>query len=434
MTKKIFALLVFILTCVCASAQEGAHGAYSPYSIFGIGDLSQQGTAFNKGMGGVGVATRNNRFINYMNPAALTARDTLSFMADFGLAQKNTIYRQGDLSSANNTFNLYDFIMSFPIWKSSAFMVGITPFSDVGYDFAHIEKDPNIIGNTGNIDYTSYGNGSVYQIFLGAGATFWKRLSVGAEAIYYFGNIDKITKMNYSDASYRSINSGSQLSVRGVTGKFGLQYEQKIAGDVSIIVGGTYRLGTDLKGYAVNYQYATQSSVSDSLRYSVDTLGIEKMRMGDEIAVGISVKGGDKWSAELNYSRSDWSKSRFDKAPGFSVKGDMDFASTVSESYRAGFEFTPNRNDIRYYFRKCTYRGGIYYDKEYYTVNGNNVNKMGVTLGITLPVFKLYNGLTLGVDFGQRASTRYDMIRERYVLFNIGFNIHDIWFQKTVYH
>ena len=434
MTKKIFALLVFILTCVCASAQEGAHGAYSPYSIFGIGDLSQQGTAFNKGMGGVGVATRNNRFINYMNPAALTARDTLSFMADFGLAQKNTIYRQGELSSANNTFNLYDFIMSFPIWKSSAFMVGITPFSDVGYDFAHIEKDPNIIGNTGNIDYTSYGNGSVYQIFLGAGATFWKRLSVGAEAIYYFGNIDKITKMNYSDASYRSINSGSQLSVRGMTGKFGLQYEQKIAGDVSIIVGGTYRLGTDLKGYAVNYQYATQSSVSDSLRYSVDTLGIEKMRMGDEIAVGISVKGGDKWSAELNYSRSDWSKSRFDNAPGFSVKGDMDFASTVSESYRAGFEFTPNRNDIRYYFRKCTYRGGIYYDKEYYTVNGNNVNKMGVTLGITLPVFKLYNGLTLGVDFGQRASTRYDMIRERYVLFNIGFNIHDIWFQKTVYH
>ena len=434
MTKKIFTLLVFILTCVCASAQEGAHGAYSPYSIFGIGDLSQQGTAFNKGMGGVGVATRNNRFINYMNPAALTARDTLSFMADFGLAQKNTIYRQGELSSANNTFNLYDFIMSFPIWKSSAFMVGITPFSDVGYDFAHIEKDPNIIGNTGNIDYTSYGNGSVYQIFLGAGATFWKRLSVGAEAIYYFGNIDKITKMNYSDASYRSINSGSQLSVRGMTGKFGLQYEQKIAGDVSIIVGGTYRLGTDLKGYAVNYQYATQSSVSDSLRYSVDTLGIEKMRMGDEIAVGISVKGGDKWSAELNYSRSDWSKSRFDNAPGFSVKGDMDFASTVSESYRAGFEFTPNRNDIRYYFRKCTYRGGIYYDKEYYTVNGNNVNKMGVTLGITLPVFKLYNGLTLGVDFGQRASTRYDMIRERYVLFNIGFNIHDIWFQKTVYH
>ena len=434
MTKKIFSLLVFILTSVCVFAQEGAHGAYSPYSIFGIGDLSQQGTAFNKGMGGVGIATRNNRFINYMNPAAVTARDSLAFMADFGLVQKNTFYAQNNLKSANNTFNIYDFIMSFPIWRSSAFMVGITPFSDVGYDFAHIETDPNIIGNTGNIEYNSYGNGSVYQIFVGAGATFWKRLSVGAEAIYYFGNIDKITKMNYSDASYRSINSGSQLSIRGVTGKFGLQYEQKVAGDVSVVVGGTYRLGTDMKGYAVNYQYATQSSVSDSLKYRVDTLGMEKLRIGDEIAVGLAVKCGDKWSAEINYTRSDWSNSGFNSAPGFAVRGDMDFATTVSQSYRAGFEFTPNRNDIRYYLKQCTYRGGIYYDQEYYTVNGNNVNKMGITLGVTLPVFKLYNGLTLGIDFGQRASKQNNMIREQYFMFNIGFNIHDKWFQKLQYN
>ena len=435
MTKKIFSLLVFILTCVCASAQDGAHGAYSPYSIYGIGDLSQQGTAFNKGMGGVGIATRNNRYINYMNPAAVTARDSLAFMADFGLAQKNTLYAQNYQRSANMLADRHsDFIMTFPLWKSSAFMVGITPFSDVGYDFARIEKEQNIIGNTGNIEYNSYGNGSVYQIFFGAGATFWKSLSVGAEAIYYFGNIDKITNMNYSDASYRSINSGSQLSIRGVTGKFGVQYEQKIAGDVSVIVGGTYRLGTDMKGYAVNYQYATQSSVSDSLKYKVDTLGMEKLRIGDELGIGLAVKCGDKWSAEVNYTRSDWSNSGFNTAPGFSVRGGMDFASTVSHSYRAGFEFTPNRTDIRYYLKRCTYRGGVYYDKEYYTVNGNNVNKMGITLGVTLPVFKLYNGLTLGVDFGQRASKKYNMIRERYVLFNIGFNIHDIWFQKTVYH
>ena len=434
MIKKIFSLLVLTLACVCVSAQDGAHGAYSPYSMFGIGDLSQQGTAFNKSMGGVGIATRNNRYINYMNPAAVTARDTLSFMADFGLVQKNTIYTQGNLRSANNVFNIYDFIMSFPLWRSSAFMVGITPFSDVGYDFSHIETDQNIIGNTGNIDYGSYGNGSVYQIFAGAGATFWKKFSVGAEFIYYFGNIDKVTRMNYSNSSYRSINSGSQLSIRGVTGKLGLQYEHKFDNDYSIIVGGTYRLGTDVKGYAVNYQYATQSSVSDSLKYSVDTLGVEKLRMGDEIALGVSVKYGDKWTAEVNYTRSDWSKSGFDKAPGFSVRGDVDFASTVAESFRAGFEYTPNRNDIRYYLKKCSYRGGVYYDKEYFTVNGKNVNKVGLTLGVTLPVFKLYNGLTLGVDFGQRSSAASNVIRERYVMFNIGFNIHDIWFQKTVYH
>jgi hypothetical protein len=50
-----------------------------------------------------------------------------------------------------------------------------------------------------------------------------------------------------------------------------------------------------------------------------------------------------------------------------------------------------------------------------------------------LPVFRLYNGISLGVDLGQRASTRNNMIRERYATFNIGFNIHDIWFRKVQY-
>ena len=433
--ERIFLLSVFLIISVCVSAQEGTYGAYSPYSIYGIGDISQEGTAFNKSMGGVGLATRNRRFINYLNPAAVTARDSLSFMADFGLQQSNKVYRQGDLRSAHNTFNIYNFVMSFPIYRSSAFMVGITPFSDVGYDFSSIETDPNIIGQTGNISYDSYGTGSVYQVFAGAGVTFWKRLSIGAEAIYYFGNIDKVTNMDYSNSSYRSVNSGSDLMVRGTTGKFGLQYEQKLGGDVSMIIGATYRLSTSLKGTALNYRYANQDSVTDTLKYQENDLRKAGLKFADELGVGISVKGGEKWTAEFNYLRSDWRNSGFDSANGFSVKSDTEtFTSTVSQSFRAGFEIVPNRNDIRYYLRKCAYRAGVYYDQSYYKLNGNSVNSMGITLGVTLPVFRLYNGLTLGVDLGQRASTRNNMIRERYATFVIGFNIHDIWFQKPRYN
>lgn len=432
--ERILLLSVFLIISVCVSAQDGTYGAYSPYSIYGIGDISQEGSAFNKSMGGVGLATRNRRFINYLNPAAVTARDSLSFMADFGLAQSNKIYRQGDLRSAHNTFNIYNFVMSFPIYRSSAFMVGITPFSDVGYNFSSIETDPNIIGQTGNITYDSYGTGSVYQVFAGAGVTFWKRLSIGAEAIYYFGNIDKVTNMDYSNTSYRSVNSGNDLMVRGTTGKFGLQYEQKLGGDVSMIIGATYRMSTSLKGTSLSYRYANQDSVTDTLRYQENDLRKSGLKFADELGVGISIKGGEKWSAEFNYLRSDWRNSGFDSASGFSVKSDTEtFSSTVSQSFRAGFEIVPNRNDIRYYFRKCAYRAGVYYDQSYYKLNGNSVNSMGITLGVTLPVFRLYNGLTLGVDLGQRASTRNNMIRERYATFVVGFNIHDIWFQKVQY-
>ena len=431
--EKIFLLVVSLIMCSTAFAQDGTYGAYSPYSIYGIGDISKEGTAYNKSMGGVGIATRNNRYINYLNPAAVTARDSLSFMADFGLQQSNNVYKQGDIKSAHNTFNIYNFVMTFPIWRSSAFMVGITPYSDVGYDFSSIENNPDIIGNTGNISYDSYGTGGIYQVFLGAGVTFWKKLSVGAEWIYYFGNIDKVTNMDYSNSSYRSVNSGSELDIRGTTGKFGLQYEQKLGDDVSMVIGATYKLSTRIKGYSTNYRYANQSSVTDTLSYNVDTLAASGLRFGDEIGVGISFKGRDKWSAELNYLRSNWSNSGMDTHKGFSATGSSVFSSTVSQSFRAGFEITPNRNDIRYYFRKCSYRAGIYYDQAYYKLDGNNINSMGITLGITLPIPRYYNGVSLGVDFGQRASTRNNMIRERYAMFVIGFNIHDIWFRKNQY-
>lgn len=431
--EKIFLLSVFLIICSVASAQDGTYGAYSPYSIFGIGDISKEGTAYNKSMGGVGIATRNNRVINYLNPAAITARDSLSFMADFGLQQSNNVYKQGNVKSAHNTFNIYDFVMTFPIYRSSAFMVGITPFSDVGYDFSSYETNQDIIGNTGNITYDSYGTGSIYQVFFGAGVTFWKKLSVGAEVIYYFGNIDKVTNMDYANSSYRSINSGTDLSLNATTGKFGLQYEQKLGGDVSMTVGATYRLGAKVKGYSTNYRYANQESLSDTLNFRVDTIGAANVNFADELGVGISVKGGDKWSAEVNYIRSDWSCSGFDAQPGFSAIGQSKFTSTVSHSFRAGFEITPNRNDIRYYMRRCSYRAGAYYDRSYYKLDGNNVDAMGVTLGITLPIPKYYNGVSLGVDLGQKASTRNNMIRERYAMFVIGFNIHDIWFRKNQY-
>ena len=70
-------------------AQSGANSLYSPYSVFGIGDLYTQGTAYNKTMGGIGIAGRDVRYINYVNPAAIAARDTLSVMFDVSLSEGN---------------------------------------------------------------------------------------------------------------------------------------------------------------------------------------------------------------------------------------------------------------------------------------------------------------------------------------------------------
>ena len=432
--RKILFGAALVLSCNVVKAQEGAYSSYSPYSIFGVGDLTRQGTAYSRSMGGIGIATRNNRHINVVNPAAVAARDTLSFMLDFGVTADGRLYSQGDVKSAKNLFNISDFVFTVPIYRKSAFMAGITPFSSVGYDFSHDITDPKVLATTGNMNYRSYGEGDIYQVFSGAGATFWNKLSVGAQMIYYFGNIDKTTTMDFASSSYRDIYSGYILNLNAFGGKFGVQYDQALAPGLFLTVGATYRTSARLKGYVTDYKYATISSKSDTLKYNTDTLSRGRAsKIASEYGIGVALRRGDKWRLEFDYTRSDWSKSNLDNAVGFANKGESTFSTTFSQSFKAGFEIVPNRNDIRYYMRRCSYRVGAYYDRDYYKLNGHTVNSYGLTFGMTLPVFRWYNGISIGVDLGQRGTKDNNMIRERYAMLVVGFNIHDIWFQKPKY-
>ncbi len=434
--SKILLLVAWSFCALPMSAQEEAYNAYSPYSMFGIGDISKQGTAYNKSMGGVGIATRDKRNINILNPAAVTARDEKSFMADFGVAQGNRYYAQHDMKSSNNTFNIYDFVISFPVYKSLAMYAGVTPFSDLGYDMTSKITDPSVITSTGVITNNVQGYGGLTNIFLGAGINVVKGLSVGVEGQYYFGNLHKTNTFTMSNSSYRNISSGFNMNLHAFTAKFGVQYETNLTQSVSAVVGATYRLGTSIRGEVERYEIQSISSINDSTpspRTYVDTLGRGNVKLASEIGVGIAFKGGDRWTAEVNYIRSDWSSSGMNKVPGFASVGNAVFSASTSQSVRAGFSIVPNRNDIRYYRKRVTYRAGAYWDQACCKLDGNTINAVGITLGATLPVFRWNNGLTLGVDFGQRGSLTGNMVRERYVNFNIGINVFDIWFLKPKY-
>ena len=412
------------------------YGSYTPYSIFGAGDLATPGTAYNKSMGGVGVATRSNRFINPINPASITARDSLAFMADYSLLQDNKIFRQGDMTSASNTMNVGNLVMSFPIWRSSAMMLGIMPYSDTGYGYGYLITDPDIIGRTGNVSYTANGSGSIYQMFAAAGVTFWNRLSIGAEFIYHFGKIEKTFTESFSNSSYNGASNGHNIQVTAPAGKFGIQYEQPLGTKSSLVLGATYKTAAALHGNVESYRYSTGAAATDTLYYKSGVPGA--VSLAGELGAGISFRYGDKLMISADYTRSDWRNSGIDTREGFTGNaaagsGRSSFAASVSQAARIGFEYVPNRNDIRYYFKKIAYRGGVYYKNDYFTLDGNRVNAYGITLGATLPVFRWYNGITLGMDFGQRGSTANNMIRETYINFSIGFNLFDIWFIPVRY-
>lgn len=432
-SSRLIIFLVALLGSFATSVAQEAYGGYSPYTIFGVGDLAVQGSAYNKSMGGVGIAGRNNRYLNIMNPAAVTARDSLSFMSSFSLNSKNRIYRQGDMISANNVFNINDVVISFPIQRVSAMMLGIVPYSDMGFQFMEYYTDPDVIGNIGDVYYSADGIGSIYKAFAAAGVTFLDRISLGAEVDYYFGELTKTFVTQFPD-SYSSISNNNILQLNGVGGKFGLQYEQPLGSGVSMVVGATYSTGANMHGYFEDSKFMIRSTgQSDTNSFRVDTLGISRnLKLASELGVGISVKKTNKWMFEFNYTRSDWRNTGIESVSGYN-SASTPFNASVSEAYRLGFEYIPNITDIRYYFNRVAYRAGAYYKKEYYTLSGHDIASMGITLGATLPVFRWYNGISLGVEFGQRASLTGNLTRERFVNFSIGINIFDIWFQKPQY-
>ncbi len=367
---------------------------------------------------------RDNRVINLLNPAAITARDTLAFMFDFGVNEKNSYFNDASTKSAYNVFNMQNVAFTFPIYKTSAFMVGIAPFSDIGYKFLSTETSTDVEADMGDVKYQQYGTGSIYQLFLGASVMFFDRISIGAQGIYYFGYMNKHNDVLFnSSAAYNTIYTGWDYKIHAFSGKFGLQYIQPFKKNNSqLVIGGTYRLGTSMSGDITRYAYSSVDTV-----FNINTPS-SSLRIADEFAVGMSYRINNKWALGVDYIQQNWRGDMFPDAATWS-----NFEAVPSRQYRAGFEIVPNMYDIRYYMKRVTYRAGAYYEQSYVKVNGHQVNAFGITFGASFPIFRWYNAVSVAVDIGQRGSLKYNQVRERYVNFIVNINLHDIWFVKYRY-
>jgi len=429
---KILIIALTLFTFYKADGQTtDAYIGFSPYSLFGVGDLLNQGSANTLSMGGISTGVRDVRYINFINPAAVTAREQQSFMMDFGINVDNNYYASktsdGTLAkTANNIFNMHHIVMSFPIYRNSAFKFGIQQYSGSGYKFLTYEPNDEIVSQVGDVKYSRIGQGGIYQAFVGAGVTLFKRLSLGVDGQYYFGTINRYSNLIFnSNTAYNSVYSGWTFTPRGFSAKAGLQYEQPIGNQYSVVLGATYQLGTKMGGEATRYAYTTINSEQDTITNNVTK--IDFMDLPEEISVGFSVSKRDQWLIGFDYVRSDWRSTKMQATPGVA------FSPALSQKFKVGFELTPNRYDVRYFMNRITYRAGIYYDQSYISIGGHQITAEGITLGCGIPVFRYYNAIALGLDFGRRGTLEDNLVRENYFKINVSFNLHDIWFIKTLY-
>jgi hypothetical protein len=429
---KIFHNLAITGMMVCAATtvfaqSDDATNTFTPYSLYGLGDLARPGIAYNLGMGGIGTGVRTTRVINFINPAALTAHDSLSFMFDFGLETQNyysTASVGGNTQhSASNSMNIHHIVMSFPVYNHVIVGLGLLPYSSVGYDMQRRVENDALTAAAGHTYYRYVGEGGITQGMLSIAAQIGKHLSIGGQAHYYFGSIDRYNIIDFESGSgYSDLTSGQLLKVGNFGFSLGAQYEQPLNNDLRLTVGATYQLATKIGNRKIDFAYTTTGSIVDTVAWNTSTENL--MSLPATISAGFSLNKPDRWMFGLDYVFQNW------KPSGFEIQSTMQHKIVPSHLVRTGFEWTPSRADFRHYYNRCSYRIGLSYENTYMQFSGHNINNLSATAGVGLPINRWNNTLNFSAEVGKRGTTDNGLIRETYVKFSLSFSIYDIWFIK----
>jgi len=446
----VVAAACIMLGVLSVSAQGGAAvTAYSPYTMFGIGELQTIGTAQSRSMGGVGVAWRSTQMPSMANPAGYSATLQKSFLFNVGL-EGNFLQNSQRQYSGNsytvakngkNSINIHEIAVQFPLAKRLGMGISLMPYSSVGYKMSFLDQSDDIAGNIGAASYTYSGDGDVTEVKLGVGWEPFKNFSIGIAAKYYWG---KITH-NYTSAVENDfVGSGTYLSVVGEDEyaisnfKFqvGLQWNV-ISNDKQLLtLGATYDYGGGLR------PKVTKSMLLNNI-YETEVLyesGVSQMQLPHSVKAGIMYQS-PKISAAVEYEFQAWSgnKGRFEEI----MNNNMTVRYVDTHTAKVGFSYTPNRFDVRNYFDRVSYRVGFRYSNYYQEYNGHGIPQYAVTAGFGFPLkFMGTSSIDLSLEYGLRgshalmnASPKIGMIRQDYFKIGLGFSLfgEDYWFVRPKY-
>ena len=401
---KALAILLLTLLVLPLSAENGMN---SPYTRFGFGQLSSMATGTGSSMGGTGIGVRNSNQINMLNPASYAAVDTLTFLLDVGMSVGNTHLAENGvkMNAANATFDYL--AMQFRLAPRLGFTLGMTPFSNIGYDFSNTESVYN--DDEGQITATNryYGTGGLRRVTGGIGYAPFKGLSVGANFSYIYGEIYHYIYNQYSDASINSRVRQYRADVTTYDIDLGIQY-QLHAGKSRFTIGATYRPGHDSDDKA--YTIETISSN--------DTTNVTDLSIPSAFGAGVSFSYDDRLTIAADYSMEQYSNVTIFGAEGI-------------DRHRAsiGMEYIPEQL-TRKLFRRARYRAGLHYATAHYS---QGPTEYGATVGIGLPIMNRWNGKSIVNISGQYIHVRPSvpgMITENSLRLNIGLSFNETWFNK----
>ncbi len=422
---KLFILITSVLLSVLwpSAAQNNTN---SPYTRFGYGELGQRSFGAGRAMGGIGYGLRSPKQINPLNPASYSCMDSMTFIFDFGIAGQLSWFDDGTSRQHDINGNLEYFAMQFPLHRRIAMSAGLLPYSHVGYKFGGLRKENGV-----TFDENYNGSGSLSEAYAGLSFDLWKkRLAVGANVGYLFGNLTHAQTITMSGGGTGAFNTNrsQEMRVRDIRMNFGLQYTHPFSKTESFTVGLAYTPEKDLhvKSYEIIRKF--NGSGSGEITQS-DTVSGKSFRLPATYGIGLSYVKQNKLTLSADFSYENWKK-----MPYF---GEMGY---FRNRYKValGGEFIPEHQN-KAFFKRVRYRAGLNYGSSYLQMNrtstnpnGDGYKEMGVSIGFGLPLIDNRSLVNLSFEYlKKRPEVKTNLIDEQYFRFTVNYTFNEFWFFKN---
>ena len=420
--NKILASFVLATLTTSAFAQSTTN---SPYSQFGLGDLTDQSVSFNKGMNGVGLGMHRGNEVNPMNPASYSSIDSLTFLFDAGMSGQITNYSEnGKKFSAKS--GGFDYVSAlFRAFKNVGVSFGVLPYSNIGYNYLQT----GVLDDRDETEVASQyeGEGGLHQMYIGAGIRPIKPLSVGFILSYLWGDYSRsmatVESSNLSVLAkeYRADISSYKLD-------FGVQFDLPLNKKDYLTLAAVWSPGHSLKSdpECLIANVKTSIAKADTTTYTIS----DGLKIPTTFGFGIAYHHAQNLRVGADLHIQKWGSVDY---PSYTAGVYALKSGLLKDSYRLnlGGEWTPNPM-ARSVFKRIQYRAGVGMVTPYYYINGKEGPKeLSASIGFGIPIANGYNNRSVLHISGQFVRRSADnLIKENMFRLNIGFTFNEKWFAK----
>jgi hypothetical protein len=397
-------------------AAEVFAGSGSRYSRFGIGDLVITNSARRLGLGELGIALTENKYISNLNPASWSGLNFTRF--ETGITYSGTSLSDNNNSVFHSNTNLNGMIFGLPIERDYgiAAAVGFVPYSNVDYKTLNVLSD-NLVGEY-SAEYI--GEGGISKIFFGGSYKLPLGFALGINLDYYNGKISNSLNLNVSGQSdFKDPSFTNSRSFNGVGFSAGLLTDNLVEGlpnspITNLRFGFTYSSGAKINT-------DTMYTLSTSIGLVESELGTVKTNIPSRIGFGAAITLNKTFTIVADYLTQSFDEYAFDNRKSINLK--------KYSKYGVGVEY--HKGDMRStsFWEHATLRGGLSLEQSQLTFRGTNINQFSVYAGCSLPI-GYENSIDLGLQYGIRGTNDNFLLKENIFKFIVSLSIGEIWFLR----